>query len=417
MENSEFLTESTWQEIALSDSQVNKLLELKSKLISSEFRVQTESIAEAPASIRVEKLRAAGKWRISIQNCVGVISLGDIQLVIQPKIPQDHFAYIAELSFGIPRVSSESIKLASGINFVELLCSWFLDAVQKVLQLDLVKGYSPVIRQQSVVRGRLIPGPTMRAWSKGNATLTCGFDEYAYDSPINRAIVSAARFIARNASISKNTRKRAALLVLMMPDLQECKLYELSGIDSPRLQIHRLAWELSLQVLKSESRSLNTGDKTMKSFLIYTPDLIEVGLRNLIESELREFGFVVKERRVITGTQLSMTPDIVFYPNKNYWHNGRDIITGDIKYRVSTDTWHRPNLNQSIAFANVFDAAGGFVINFGESKTAPKNLVIDGRTYAQFYWDFKNSDSPLIAMKQMTENLRNWFQQLSQPAK
>lgn len=44
-----------------------------------------------------------GQWRVRIDNAVGVVSVGDVQIAVQPKIPLAHLLYLFSVSGAIPR--------------------------------------------------------------------------------------------------------------------------------------------------------------------------------------------------------------------------------------------------------------------------------------------------------------------------
>ena len=57
-----------------------------------------ENENESPSIIDVWKEPSDSSWKVQVQNSIGAIRLGDIQLIVQPKISLNHFSYIASMA-------------------------------------------------------------------------------------------------------------------------------------------------------------------------------------------------------------------------------------------------------------------------------------------------------------------------------
>jgi 5-methylcytosine-specific restriction enzyme subunit McrC len=77
-------------------------------------------------------------------------------------------------------------------------------------------------------------------------------------------------------------------------------------------------------------------------FLIRTPDLIEAGIRAVLQGALTPKWSLKKKGRSIAGTGLTLSPDLVFDDG---------LAIGDVKYKEFDDEWSRADLYQSVAFA------------------------------------------------------------------
>ena len=56
-----------------------------------------------------------------VRDAVGVIRATDLQLVVQPKVPVEHFAYLAMQSEILPRVEELNVSLGRNEDFYDLL--------------------------------------------------------------------------------------------------------------------------------------------------------------------------------------------------------------------------------------------------------------------------------------------------------
>lgn len=93
------------------------------------------------ADAKHDRVRAA-TWRVRVRDAVGLVAVGDLQLVVQPKIPRSHLLYLLAEAEAIPRLDEQRGALAAGLSLWELIALWFLDAAEHVLRLDLIRDYT-----------------------------------------------------------------------------------------------------------------------------------------------------------------------------------------------------------------------------------------------------------------------------------
>ena len=101
------------------------------------------------------------------------------------------------------------------------------------------------------------------------------------------------------------------------------------------------AWMLARRVLRSAGRSLMGGGELMWTFLIRTPELIEDGVRSVLQEALGT-SVVMKKRQPLAGSELTFNPDLRFFGNR---------AVGDVKYKLRAGDWNRADLYQVLSFA------------------------------------------------------------------
>ena len=85
---------------------------------------------------------SSDKWQVRVQDAVGIVSVGHLQLVVQPKIPQTHLLYLLAAGKHIPRMDDERGYAASGKSLWRLVAQWYVTAAERVLRRDLLRDYS-----------------------------------------------------------------------------------------------------------------------------------------------------------------------------------------------------------------------------------------------------------------------------------
>ena len=136
----------------------------------------------------------AEHWWVTVRDAIGVVAIEpDLQLIVDPKIPTDHFVYLAEKAETVPRLDPQRTVAAKAASWWELLAEWFVAAATGVLRRDLLKDYEEVQTETPAVRGALRPVESAALFYAGRAEVLCAFDEYGPDTPLNRVLRSAAR--------------------------------------------------------------------------------------------------------------------------------------------------------------------------------------------------------------------------------
>jgi hypothetical protein len=83
--------------VQLSDQQADVLIGLGRQLAGAKSWWGSKEGDTAGAVIHVSRLERSS-WRVVFKDVVGVVSVGDTQIRIMPKIPDDHFNFLASHS-------------------------------------------------------------------------------------------------------------------------------------------------------------------------------------------------------------------------------------------------------------------------------------------------------------------------------
>src|SRR5688572_17829781 len=101
----ETLIESQEQLITLSDDESQALQALGRKLASTKSWWAEEETSDEERTAIACRPAGGGLWRVRVANAVGLVSIGDLQLAIQPKIPSEHLFYLFWRSGEFPRLT------------------------------------------------------------------------------------------------------------------------------------------------------------------------------------------------------------------------------------------------------------------------------------------------------------------------
>src|SRR5664280_2247829 len=173
---SEYLRESATRVMALTDDQARALATLGKRLASKKAWWGDDAELEEESErtvIRVEPY-GVGRWSVRVNDAIGVIALGDLQLIVHPKIPTAHVLYLFARSGEFPRLEELDKGAASAApDLWSLVASWFTTAMEHLLRQGLVRDYLELIDELPAIRGRLEPIPTASLYYAGRLAVAC----------------------------------------------------------------------------------------------------------------------------------------------------------------------------------------------------------------------------------------------------
>jgi hypothetical protein len=150
------LTESSKTTVQLTDEEAEYLSDVGRRLAGSKAWWGDEQHATERPSTVIRCSRISGQlWNVTVSDSVGVIGLGDRQLLVSPKIPTDHLLYLLGRSEAFPRVHFDRAQAAAGTDLWRLIVAWFLNALETLLRRDLLSDYTEHQDDLEFLRGRV----------------------------------------------------------------------------------------------------------------------------------------------------------------------------------------------------------------------------------------------------------------------
>lgn len=392
------LVETQESTLELDDVQFQHLSSLSRSLASS--KSWWGSPEEVESDRRVIRISAAGPgvYRVLVRDAVGVVSLPGLNLLIRPKIDEEHFSYIARFAyFSDPRTVDSDVKLSNGNSFHEMVMTWFLQEVDSVYQRGLQTDYELLREELRFVRGGVVPRATFTNLSRGRLQIECEFEERTHNTPANRLIKAALE--TANFELLPNNRLQALAQKMRasfsgIPGASPRDLRLNSRSVEPRYQ---KAVEFAQSILSASGRSLLHGQATSRTFLVRTPDLIEAGLRKILEVGLAPIP--------VKKSGKALTPSMTVNPDLSITHRP---FTADIKYKKTGDRWNRNDLAQGVFFAEAFKSPIAAVLSFSTRKSNLEDVPVGGILVKSIEWDLSR-ESPAAAAADVIDAFASWL--------
>jgi len=393
---SEHLVESKTSILRLSREQSKALHHAAKRLATSSTWWGSDGESSSSSALSVRS-RGHDEYEVKVHNAVGVISLGDLQLVIEPKIPIEHFAYLLARSGALPQVDSTTAYIDEGRQLWDLVACAFLDETDIILRHDLRRDYRNETAFLSNPRGRIDPLRTATQLLKGSTTALCEYQEFDDQTPLNRTLRSAAEKLTRIPGLQAETRHRARRTLRLLEHVGPLQPGDLLARPDRQLRHYVAGHQLALSIINSTALLPTGGTTPAKAFLLRSPGLIEDAIRAILRSDLKG-AEVTKTGRRIEGSGYTINPDLVF-------DQGRAVA--DVKYKISGRTPLRSDLYQSVAFATGFGCTKSAILSFGHSDEQRLALKIGDVSVSGFVWDI--SIGPEQARARLSDQVNTWL--------
>ena len=405
----ENVIESVTTRLQISEHEARALSSLGEKLVSDSAwwgaaeEPLDEEVATARTAIRCTPA-AQGGWNVTIVDAVGVVSVGDLQIVARPKIPVDHLLYLFCKTDGWPRFDEHVAALAKDQNLLEIVAHWFLNSLESVLHRDLIKDYREVSNELDAVRGQIQGLPTAALYYGGRLSAVCDFEEFDTDTPLNRVLKRAALSIVRNPPVASARRRRAVRMIGQMDDVGDLVPSDLSAKTDMRSRYYRDALSLAHNLLRGMGRTIEAGGERAWGFLLRTPRIVEDGLRQVLREGLKHRCEVMAGHQRLAGSWMTLNPDLIFNPYP---------AVGDVKYRV-TSVWGRSDIYQATTFATGFRVTNGAVISFRKRDIRRLPDVMVGDVHlVDLPWIVSEGVSPSISEAILVTSANQWLKEMS----
>jgi len=385
--------------LRLTEGELDALLLVGRELASTSSWWGSSGAESIRSVVTIDRLRDGG-CRVIFKDVIGIVRVGDKQINVKPKIPMNHFTYIASRSELAPRISTASTQVQEGIDFTALIARWCVEAAEVLLRQGLRKDYADRTDELDQVQGSIHPIETTMLNAIGVPRAVCSFQEFTENTMLNRVVKAACLKVARMEIIDQTLRSRARQVAYRMDDVEAMQPNDL------RAKVERLTANysrvLSLAKLVHSGMGLTVaaGRHIGTAFMIRTPELIEDGLRSILKEELDNFK-VTKRRLMLGDSGLSINPDLVF---------GSTLAVGDVKYRLLGKDWSKSDFNQAVTFATGFRTNSAAVIGFTTGAfTLPRPVSVGDVKVKAFTWGATLEVDPKVSATALTAELREWL--------
>lgn len=395
------LTESVTSRIEMSDEDARDLEALGQRLAGqAAWWGATSSSPDTTSAIRVRGV-GHGCWDVRVNDAIGLIHVAGRTIPVLPKVPAHHVLELLHLAQALPRLE-ESVRAqaSQGHHLFDLLARWFITTVETVMRRDLIRDYRPHRETLPHVRGRVDVYRTTMSLIQGRVAIDCEFDELDIDNALNRVLLAAVRTVTRAPIAHEDTRNRANRLIGRFEDVSSVRPLDLGVTVTPRTWYYADALTLARLLLSGTGFDLATGLTPATSFLIRTPEAVELGLRRVLSTGLAGHHLVEKQGQQLSGSTRTLNPDLLF---------DRGFATGDVKYKIQSKDWDTADLYQAVAFTTGFRARHALVITFSDGHPPSEPLRFGDVDVTNLCWRAAPDLPAALAARELVAAVGRWL--------
>lgn len=313
-----------------------------------------------------------GVWELRASSWVGTVVVGELHLLIRPKVTAANLFHMLEAGGRSVGVRSELFAYQRTGDLLPAFATFYASVLERSLARGLPKEYVAQNDRLVALRGRVDIKQQLRVGLP--VPVACAFDEHTADVQVNRIARGAAEVLLRLPGVSVATRQTLSRLVAQLEEASGRRPTDLAtGTAFTRLNAHfESADRLARLILTGSSITNRSGSESASTFLVNMNTVfesyVEHRLRRTLKGRLDLTGQL--QTHLDHGRHVGIRPDLVF-------KRGRSVVyVGDAKYKLTASGFGREaDYYQLLAYASALDVPEGVLVYCQNDGTAPPQQV------------------------------------------
>ncbi len=312
--------------------------------------------------------RGDDRYDLRPSSHIGVVSAGDLSVVVRPKVPMDRVLFLVAYALGIAHWRADDAALDDDADVFEAIVPAFVRHTERAIRRGLRQHYRVEEAALHAVRGRIAFGEQVRRRYGIPLPVEVTYDDFTEDIEENRLLHTAIHLLSRVPIRSDRWRRelgglRPAFAAVGVGSYRRGAVPE---ITYSRLNEHyKPAVELARLIIDSTSFELRHGEVAATSFMINMNEVFERFLRTALRDTLRlperEWPDRGRRRRLTLdqGGRIDLIPDLMWRSRIE----GTPTFVGDAKYkRIEPDGFKHADIYQMLAYCVATDLPSGLLV-------------------------------------------------------
>ncbi|MCY3654994.1 MAG: hypothetical protein OXG95_00040 [Chloroflexi bacterium] len=327
-----------------------------------------------------------GDWyTLRPSSHIGVLTTGDLSVVVRPKIPMDRVMFVLAYALGIWDWARDNTDLDPDADVIEAIVPAFVHHTERAIRRGLRQDYRVEEEALHAVRGRIRFSEQLQRRFAIPLPVEVVYDDFTEDIEENRLLHTAIRLLSRipvrEPRGKKDWRKE---LRGLLPAFAAVGVGSYRRGSVPEVRYHRLnehyrpAVELARLIIKSASFELRHGEVTAGSFMVDMNDVFERFLRRALRDALglSEHAWPSDDgpRRLTLDTRedIGLVPDLMWRSGPG----GSPAFVGDAKYkRIEPDGFRHADVYQMLAYCIASDLPSGLLVYSAKEHEPTSHLI------------------------------------------
>ena len=335
---------------------------------------QRDALREIPSLSVVRSDADIGEtaYHLTPGSTVGAVEIGDLSVLIQPKIGIRQVLSMACYAMGAYKSQDQRLfDFEEDETLPDTLALALSAAARRAFSRGLLHDYLTREEALYTVRGRIRFDEQIRRRFGIPMPVEVRYEEFTDDILVNRLVKAAATRLGGMRLRSQTARRGLGWIA---GTLDNVSLAEFGPRDVPEVRFDRLnehyldVVDLSRLILRHSAFESGRGEVRASGFLmdmnVVFQEFVTVALREALGVSANTFG-EQKIGSLDVGNRVSLRPDLVWREGSSY------VFVGDAKYkRIVNDQVPNADLYQLLAYITALDLQGGMLI-YAEGETDP----------------------------------------------
>ena len=347
---------------------------------------QLRALADAPIEVTPSP-DADGAYRLKTSSYIGALNVGDLAVVIRPKIPIDRVMFLIAYAMDPENWRKDAFELEKAPDVLEAIALAFAHRTRQAIQRGLLQGYRREEEALHTVRARIRFGDQISRRFGIPLPIEVAFDEFTEDIEKNRLIKTAIHRLGHTFIRSPATRQelRALRPAFSMVGLGSYQRGALPEVRYTRLDEHyRPAVELARLIIENSSLELRRGEVAGAAFLIDMNEVFEQFLYVALGEALGLSERQWRRGKSLTldeDNRISMKPDLSWWPSGIAGNASRPDFVGDAKYKkLEPERFEHADIYQMLAYCTAADLPSGLLVYAGSGESSAHKIKHTDRT-------------------------------------
>lgn len=304
-----------------------------------------------------------GCYDIAAARKVGAVTVGQRQVIVQPKITDlNRLLFLIGYARDPAIWRDEHVDLVVDDELLPGLAEAFSRFAPRAVEQGVLQGYRTVRDTQPVLRGRLLAGEQMTRLYGLPVPVAVEYDDFTVDIAENQLLLAAALRLLTVPRISEVARRRLQRLRQTLSDVSVLS----RGAVLPPWQPTRLnaryhaALRLAGIVLAAESFEHHVGDLRVSGYVFDMWRIFEDFVTVALGESLAAYGWCCQTQAALhldERRQVPMRPDLLCR------FGGMPVAVADAKYKAERpDGFPNADLYQMLAYCTVLGLRDGHLV-------------------------------------------------------